>query len=115
MSAFESRLRRLEDRVQVPGPRTLAEEIALQEQILGACYGVREAALKILQSAEAGKYHGRDQHFPERFLQSAEVELIQRRKILREMTGDDDAAWEARLQRIEQERGRRAKPRRSAK
>lgn len=97
MGAFDSRLQRLEDRLQVPGTRTRAQEIALQELIVSACYGVRAAADRIEAS---GQWTG-----PEfdRFAHNAEVQLIRQQKRLRELTQDDDAAWEARLVRIESE------------
>lgn len=101
MAAFESKLQRLEERLRAPGSTTRDDEIKLQELNVGACYGVREAALKILEGAEAGKYCGPDPKFPERFMQKAEEDLIHSQKILRNLTGDDGPAWEARLARIQ--------------
>jgi hypothetical protein len=105
MAAYESRIQRLEERVRVPGTtQSWAEQVKLQELIVGACYGVRQAAFEIVQKAEAGAITpGGDRKFPDRFMQSAEVDLIHQQRYLRQLTGDDDATWNARLARIEAE------------
>lgn len=104
MAAFESKLQRLEERAQAQLPpgmrRSTAEEIKLQEQIVGACYSVRAAAGD-MEADGAWKRWPPGQF--DKFADGAEVELIQHQRALRELTRDDDAAWEARLARIEQE------------
>jgi hypothetical protein len=100
MAAHESRLRRIEERVRVPGTRTHDEEVALAEMIVEASYAVRDiygrlAGLKspctpYWRTAEA-----------ERAADEAEASLVRAQADLRHLTLDDDVGWAARLARLE--------------